>query len=148
MDFHIWLTIPGHQKHSLSSDRVWLQPWCLASLWHPFKMVMQWAFRTTNSRKFSVLPLGVEGRYKAPWWTIKFGQFCRIILPSLLEALSARRAFKSVLFWAFSQSNTALSAGFSLWASAQSVTCICTRMQHAVTHTSCSKWWALSTTVG
>ena len=56
--------------------------------------------------------------------------------------------FKSVLFWAFSQSSTAPSAGSSLWASAQSITCICTNAQPAATHTSCSKWWPLSTMVG
>ena len=59
-----------------------------------------------------------------------------------------RRAFKSVFFWAFSQSNTALSIGSSLWALALSITCICTSMWPAATHTSWSKWWSLSTLVG
>ena len=49
MDFCIWLAIPGHQKCSLSSDKVWWWPWWLASLWHPFKVALQWSFGNTNS---------------------------------------------------------------------------------------------------
>ena len=116
--FCIWLIIPGHQKHSHSNDKVWSWPWWSASLWHPFKVATWWALGTTNSSKSSVFPLGIECRYKAPWWVTKFCRFCKIIQPSSLEVYSARRAFKSVFFLSFSQSNTELSTGSSLWASA------------------------------
>ena len=148
MGFCIWLIIPGHQKHSLSNDKVCSWPWWPASVWHPFKVATQWAFGTTNSSKSSVSPLGIECRYKALWWITIFCWFHRIIWPSSLEVCSARRVFKSVLFWVFSQSNTALSTGSSLWASAQSIPCICTSVQPAAIHTSCSKSWSLSTTAG
>ena len=88
------------------------------SWWHPFKVVTQWALGTMKSRRSSVSPLGIEHRYKAPWWTMMFGQLCRISLPSLLEACSARSAFKSFFFCAFNQFNTALNVGSSFWASA------------------------------
>ena len=65
MDYCIWLIIPGHQKHSLSSANVQSWPWWPASLWHPFKVVTQWAFGATNSSKSLVLPLDIEHRYKA-----------------------------------------------------------------------------------
>ena len=92
MDCCIWLIIPGQQKCSCSNDKVWSQPWWPASLWHPFKVATRWALGTTNSSKSSVAPLGIECRYKAPWWIKKFCQFCKIIWPSLLEVCSARRA--------------------------------------------------------
>ena len=68
---------------------------------------------TTKSRKSLVSPLDVEHRYKALWWTMKFCQLSRISLPSLLEVCSARSAFKSVFFCAFSQFNTVLNVGSS-----------------------------------
>ena len=68
MDHCIWLIIPSHQKCSCSKDKVWSWPWWPASLWHPFRVVTQWALGTTKSSRSSVLPLGVESRYKAPWW--------------------------------------------------------------------------------
>ena len=148
MDCCIWLIITGHWKHSHSNDKVWLCPWWPASLHHPFKVATWWSLGTTNSSKSSVLPLSFEHRYEAPWWVTKFCQYCKIIQPSSLEVSSARRAFKSIFFWVFSQSNTALSAGSYLWASAQSITCICTSVWPVATHTSCSKWWSLSTMVG
>ena len=113
MDCCIWLIIPGHQKHSHNNDKVQSWPRWPASLWKEFKVVIQWASGTTNSTNSLVLPLGIKCRYKAPWWITKFCQFCKIIWPSLLEACSAKRAFISVFFWAFSQSNTALSTGSS-----------------------------------
>ena len=79
----IWLIIPGHQKCSHSNDKVWSWPWWPASLWHPFKVVTQWAVGTTNSSKSSVSPWGTEHRYKAPWWITKLCWFCKIIQPSL-----------------------------------------------------------------
>ena len=112
------LTILGHQKCSHNKDKVWLWPWWPASLWHPFRVATQWALGTANSRRSSVSPLGIEHRYKAPWWIIKLYQFHRCSWLSLLEACSARSTFKSVFFCAFSQSKTALNAGSSLWASA------------------------------
>ena len=128
MDCYILLILPGHQKHSHNNDKLQLQPWWCTSLWNPFKVVTQWALGTTNSSKSSVFPLGIECRYNASCWLTKFCQFCKIIWLSLLEACSTRRAFKSVIFWAFSQSNTALSTGSSYLALAQSIMCICTNM--------------------
>ena len=107
---------------------------------HPFKAATQWALGTTKCRRSSVSPLGIEHRYKAPWWIVKFCQSHKVSQPSPLEVCSARSAFKSVFFCAFSQSITVLNIGSSFWASAQSVMCICTRacgLQMA--HTSCSK---------
>ena len=148
MDCCIWLIIPSHQKHSHNKDRVWLQPWWPASLWQPVKVVTQCALGTMKSRISLVSPLGVEQRYKAHQWIVKFCQFHRISWPSLLEACSSRSAFKSVFFCAFSQSRTALNVGSSLWALAQSVTCICMSVQPAATCTSHSKLRSPSTMVG
>ena len=106
----------------------------------PFQGGNMMGLRTTKSRRSSVSPFGVEHKYKVPWWIVKFFQFCKISWPSSLEVCSARSAFKSVFFCAFSQSNTALNIRSSFWASAQSVTCICTSTQPVVTHTSCSSW--------
>ena len=114
--------MPGHQKCSHNKDKVWSCPWWSTSQWHPFKVVTQWALGTTKIRRSLVSPLGVEHRYKTPWWTIEFCPFYKMSLPSLLEVC----AFKSVFFCAFTQSNTVLNIGSSFWASAQSVTCICT----------------------
>ena len=138
MDCCIWLAMPDHQKCSHNKDRVWSCPWWPTSLWHLFKAVTCWAQGTMKSRRSSVSPFGVEHRYKAPWWITKFCQFHKISQPSSLEVCSARSAFKSVFFCAFSQSNTVLNIGPSFWASAQSVMCICTRAWPAVTCTSCS----------
>ena len=145
---HIWVVIPGHQKCSHNRVGVWSCPWLPTSPWHPFKMVTWWALGTMKSRRSSVSPLGIEGRCKAPWWIIKFCQFHQISLPSSLEACSARNTFKSAFFFAFSQSNTVLNIRSSFWASAQSVTCICTSTWPAATHISCSKWWSPSTMQG
>ena len=133
MDCCIWLIIPSHQKCSHSKDKVWSWPWWPASLWHPFRVVTQWALGTTNIGRSLVSPLGIECRYKASWWIIKFCQFHKIHQPSLLEACSARSAFKSVFFCAFNQSKTALDMESSLWASAQSINAsvqVCSLWQH------------------
>ena len=148
IDCSSWLAIPGHQKHSHNKEKVWSWPWWPTSLWHPFKVVTQWALGTMKSRRSLVSPLGIEYRYKAPWWIVKFCQFHRISQPSLLEACSAKSAFKSVFFCTFSQSKTALNIRSSIWVLAQSVACICTSVQPVVTHTSCSKWQSPSTMVG
>ena len=148
IDCYIWLVIPGHQKCSHNKDRVWLHPWWPTSLWHPFKAVTWWALETMKRRWSPVSPLGIEHRYKTPWWIVKFCWFHQISLPSSLEACSARSAFKSVFFYAFSQCNTVLNIGSSFWASAQSVTCICTRAWPMVTHTFCSKQQLPSTMAG
>ena len=144
----ICLAIPSHQKCSHNKDKVWSWPWWPASLWHPFKAATQWALGTTKSRRCSIPPLGIECRYRAPWWIVKFCQFHKISRPSLLEAWSARSALKSVFFCAFSQSKTVLNIGSSLWASVQSVTCICTSVWPVLAHTSCSKQQLLSTMAG
>ena len=146
MDCCTWLLIPGHQMHSYNKHRVQSCPWWPASQWHPFRAATQCALGTTKSRRSSVSPLCVKHRYKAAWWIVKFCQFCRITLPSSLEACSIRSIFKSVCFCTFSQSNTVLNIGSSLWASAQSVTCISTNGQSVVTCTSCSKHCLPSTT--
>ena len=148
MDCHIWLVIPGHTKCSCNRDRVWSQPWCPASLWHPFRAVTQCTFGTTKSRRSSFLPLGIECRYRAFWWIVKFCWFHKISQPSSLEACSPISVFRSVFVWASNQSRTALSIGSSLVASAQSVMCIWTDMCPAVTWTSCSKSWSPSAMVG
>ena len=114
----------------------------------PIQDATQWAFGTVKSRRSSVSPLGLECRYKAPWWTMNFCQLHRSSLPSSLEECSTRSAFKSVLFCAFSQFNTVLNIRSSFWALAQLVTCICTRAQPAVTCTSCSKLQSPSTMAG
>ena len=122
MDCHIWLVIPGHQKCSCNRDRAWSQPWCPASLWHLFRVATQCAFGTTKSSNSSFSPLGIECRYRAFWWIVKFWQCHRISQPSSLEACSPKRVFRSVLFLASNQSKTTPSTGSSLWASAQSHT--------------------------
>ena len=101
-----------------------------------------------KSRRSSVSPLGIEHRYKALLWITKFCQFLRISLPSSLEAYSTRSVLSFVYFHAFSQSNTALNIGSSLWALAQSLTCISTNGWPAAAHTSCSKHWSPFTTAG
>ena len=146
MDCYTWLVIPGHQNHSSNSNRVYSCPWWPISQWHPFKVTTQCALGTMKSRRSSVLPLGVECRYKAPWRIAKFCLLCKIRLPSSLETCSTRSTFKSVFFCAFSQSNTVLNIRSSLWALAQSVTCISTNGCPMAMHTSCSKCWSPSTT--
>ena len=96
MDCCIWLAIPSHQKCSHNKEKVWSWPRWPASLWHPFRAAMQWALGTTKCRRSLVLPLGIEHRYRAPWWIVKFCWFHKISWPSLLEVCSARSAFKSV----------------------------------------------------
>ena len=85
MDCCIWLAIPGHQRHSHNKDNVWSQPWWPATLWHPFKVVTQWALGTMKSRRSSVSPFGVEHEYKALWWIVKFW---RPVLPEVPSNLS------------------------------------------------------------
>ena len=148
MDFCTWFIIPGHQKHSCNKDRVWSCPWWPASQWHPFRVTTQCALGTTKSRRSSVLPLGIEHRYKAPWWIAKFCWFCGISLSSSLEACSARSIFRFVCFCAFSQSKTVLNIRSSLRAFAQSVICISINRQPVATCVSCSKCWSPSTTAG
>ena len=94
------------------------------------------------------LTLGIECRYRAPWWIVKFCHLCRIRLPSSMEVCSARSTFKSVCISAFSQSNTAFNIRSSVWAFAQLVTCISTSGWPAVMHTSSSKHWSLPTMAG
>ena len=104
---------------------------------------------TMKSRGSSFLPLGIECRYRAFWWIMKFCWFCtRSVGPPHWRHAPLECVFSSVFFWASNQSKTTLSTGSSLWASAQSVTCIWTNMCPAVTCTSCSKLWSPSTTVG
>ena len=147
-DFCTWLAIPGHQKCSHSKDSVWLHPWWPASQWHPFRAVTQCSLGTMKSRRSSASPLGIECRYKAPWWIKKFCQFHKISLPSSLEVCCAKSIFRFVCFCAFSQFSTVHNVGWSLWALAWSVTCISTNGQPAETCTSCSKHWSPSTKAG
>ena len=100
-----------------------------------------------KSRRYPVSPLGIEHRYRAPWWIRKLCWFHKISWPSSLEVCSARSAFKSV-FFCTSQSNTVLNIRSSFWAATQSVTCICTSVRPALTHTSCSKWQLTLTMAG
>ena len=67
MDCHLWLVIPGHQKHYSNRDKVWSWPWCPASRWHPFRAATLCAFGTMKSSKSSFSPLDIEHRYKAFW---------------------------------------------------------------------------------
>ena len=145
MDCHIWQVISGHQKCSCNRDRVWSWPWCPASLWNPFRMVTQCTSGTTKSSRSSFSPLGIEHRYRAFWWIMKFCQFHKISWPSSLEACSLKSVFKSVFFWASNQSRTALSTESSLWASAQSVTCSWTNTHPVAACTSFSIPWSPST---
>ena len=140
----LWTSAPGWsflatRSFPTTNGRVWLCPWWPASQWHPFRVATQCALGITKSMRSSVFPLGIEHRYKAPWWVTIFCQFCRISVPSSPEAWSARSIFRFVCFCTFSQPNTVLNIRSSLWASAQSVTCISTNGQSAVTCTSCSK---------
>ena len=132
MDCCIWVVIPGHQKCSCNKDKVWSQPWCPASWWHPFRVAIQCTFGTTKSSKSSFLPLGIECRYKAFWWILTFWQFLKTSQPSSLEACSPKSVFRSVFFWASNQSNTVFSTGSSLCVLAQSVMCISTNIHPAV----------------
>ena len=144
-DFCTQSVIPSHQRCSCQRDKVWSCPWWPASWWHPFRVATQCALGTAKSRRSSVLPLGIECRYNTPWWITKFCQFCRISLPSSLEACSAKGIFRLVYFCAFSQSSTVLNIRSSLWAVAQLVTCISTSGQPAAMCTSCSRHWSPST---
>ena len=92
--------------------------------------------------------LGHWVQVQGPQWIMKFSQLFRIRLPPLLEVCSARSTSKSVCFCVFSQSNTVLNTGSSLWAPAQSVTCILTNGWPVATHTFCSKYWSPSTMAG
>ena len=148
MDCHIWLVIPVHQKCSYNRDRVQSQPWCPASLWHPFRVATWCAFGTTKNSKSLLPPLGIEHRYRAFWWIIRFWWFSKISQPSSLEACSPKSVFRSVFFWASNQSKTVLSTDSSLWTSAQSVKWIWTNTHPAATCTSFSTPWSPSTTVG
>ena len=98
MDYCIWLVIPSHQKHSCNRDRVQSWPWYPISLWHPFRVVTQCTFGTTKSRRSSFSPLGIECRYRAFWWIMKFCQFHKISWPSSLEACCPKSVFSSVFF--------------------------------------------------
>ena len=147
-DFCTWSLVPGHQKCSLNKDNMRSCPWWPTSWWHLFRAATWCALGVMKSKTSSVSPLGIDYRYKAPWWIVKFCWFCRISLPSSLEVWSARRVFKLVWICAFSHSSTTLNIGSSLWALAQSVTCISTIGQAAVTHTSCSTHWSPSIMAG
>ena len=109
MDCHTWLVIPGYQKCSYNRDRVQSWPWCPVSLWHLFRVVTQCAFGTMKSSRSSFSPLGVEHRYRAFWWIMKFWQFHKISGPSSLEACSPKSVFRSVFFQASNQPRTVLS---------------------------------------
>ena len=135
-DFCTWLVIPGHQKCSQKNDKVWLHPWWPASQWNPFRVAAWCTLGTSKSRRSSVSPLGIEHRYKATWWIVKFCQFCKISLPSSLEACSAKSILRFVCFCSFRQSSTVLNIGFSLWALGKLITCISTNGCPAVTRTS------------
>ena len=148
MDCHIWLVIPNPHKHSWGRDKVWSQPWCPASLWHPFRAAIWCAFGTMKSRRSSFSPLDIGCRYRAFWWIMKFCWFCQISWPFSLEACFAKSVLKSILFCASNQSKTALITGSFLWALAQSVMYICTSTWPVATHTSCSKPWSPSIMVG
>ena len=140
MDCCIWLAMPGHQKCSCNKDRYS----CDLDDPHPYG---------THSRRWHNRPQG-PGRvedFQSHLWALSTGtnsldelwnsaDSVRSAQSSSLEMCSARSAFKSIFFCAFSQSNTVLNIGSSYWASAQSVMCICTRMWAAVTCTSCSNW--------
>ena len=93
MDCCIWLIIPGHQKHSLSNDKVCSWPWWPASLWHLLQAATWWALGTTNSSKSLVLPLGIECRYKALWWITKFCRFHRNYLAFLPGGMFCQKSF-------------------------------------------------------
>ena len=138
MDCHIWLGFPGHQKCSCNKDKVWSWPWCPASLWPPFRAATPCTLETMKSSNFSFLPLGIEHRYRAFWWIIKFWQFLQTSQPSLLEACCPKSDFRSVFFQASSQLHTEFSTGSSLCVLAQSVTCISTNTCPAATCTSFS----------
>ena len=62
----ICLAIPIHQKHSCSKDKVWSQPWCPASQWHPFRVAIRCTFGTTKSNRsmLATLLIGL-----APTWS-------------------------------------------------------------------------------
>ena len=148
MDCCIWLVIPGHQKCSCNKDKIWSWPWCPTSWWHPFRVATCCTSGTMKSSKSSFLPLGIEHRYKAFWWIVKFWQFLQTSQPSLLEACSPKSVFRSVFLWASNQFNTVFSTGSSLCVLAQSVTCISTNTHSAVTHTYFSMPQSPSTTAG
>ena len=122
--------------------------WCPASQWHPFRAVTLCAFGTMESSKLSFLPLGIEHRYRAFWWVVKFWQFLQINWPSLLEACSPRSLFRSDFFWASNQFNTAFSTESSLCVLAQSVMCISTNTHPVATHTSFSSLLSSLTMAG
>ena len=98
IDCCICLAIPDHQKCSCRRDGIWSYPWWPTSQWHPFRVATQWSLGTTRSKRSSVSPLGINCRYKAPLWTVKFCQFCKISQPSLLEVCSTRSVFEFVFF--------------------------------------------------
>ena len=116
MDFCTWLVIPGHQKHSHNKDSIQSHLWWPAFWWHPFRVPTWCALGTTKSRRSSVSPLGIECRYKAPWWITKVCWFHKTSLPSSLEVCSTKRILRFVCFCTFSQSSTALNIRSSLWA--------------------------------
>ena len=144
----ICLAIPGHQKCSCSKGRVWSQPWCPTSWWHPSRAAVWCAFGTMKSSRSSFSPLDVEHKERAFWRVVKFWQFLHTTWPSLLEACSPMSVLRSVFFWAPSQFNMAFRTGSSFWAAAQSVMCISTCTHPVVTCTSYSTLWSPSTIEG
>ena len=66
----ICLAIPGHQKCSCNKERVWSQPWCPASLWHPLRAAVQCAFgpwRATNPHS-PLLGWSIGRGCLGGWW--------------------------------------------------------------------------------
>ena len=152
MDFCIWLVILGCQKHSSNRDTVWSQPWCPASLWHPFRVrvVTQCAFGTTNSSRSLLSPLGIECRYRAFWWIMLSSvDSPRSVGPPHWRACSPKSVFRSVFFGASIQSETALNTRiFSLGFCPISHMHLDWYACPVATQTSCSKSWSPSTMVG
>ena len=101
IDCCIFLIMPGHQKHSLSRDKVQSHPWWPASLWHPFKAVAWCALGTMKSKRSSFLPLVVDHRYKAPWWTVKFCQFLMISFAFFTRCVFCQKHFQICLLMHF-----------------------------------------------
>ena len=148
MDCHIWLVIPSHQKHSCNRDRVQLQPWCPASLWHLFRVATQCAFGTTKSSRSSFLPLGIEctgiGLSDELWSSV---DSTRSVGPP-----HWRHALLKV---SSDQSSFGLPASLRLCSALDLLSGLLSNQSHAfglicpvATQTSCSKSWSPSAMVG
>ena len=110
MECCMWLAIPGHQKHSCNREQsMFMVLMSCISMASIQGSATQCAFGTKKSRRSSFSPLGIEHRYRAFWWIVKFSLIPQDQLALLTEGMLSS-VFRSVFFWVSNQSKTVHSA--------------------------------------